>query len=140
VKRNELRTELRKELRARRLGHDASCALCGKRNPEALRRLHRSLLEEHHLAGVASDSALTVTVCRNCHAELSESQRDHDLDLEHGRDRTALEAVEALLRGLALFVAKLAERLFEWAESLSDLIRALDSAFPEWRALPEAHQ
>jgi hypothetical protein len=102
--------------------------------------MRRSLLEQHHPAGAASDVALTVTVCRNCHAELSESQRDHGVDLEHRRDRTVLEDIEALLRGLALFFSKLAERLFEWADCLLALVHTLDSTFLEWRALPEAHQ
>lgn len=133
-----LERDVRKALRARRLGADEACVLCGKQSPDCLLRARRSLLEEHHLAGVATDRALLVTLCRNCHAIVTEGQRDAGLDLTRDRSRTLLDSVEAILRGAALFFALLAARLEQWAEKLNGLIGALDVGYPGWRSLQEA--
>ncbi len=135
-----LEQDVRKALRARRLGADDCCVLCGEQSPDCLLRVRRSLLEGHHLAGVASDPTLLVTLCRNCHAIVTEAQRDAGVDLTHEQARSLLDRLEGVLRGAALFFALLAARLEQWAEKLSCLIGALDARYPAWRSLPEATQ
>jgi hypothetical protein len=93
--------DVRKLRRARRLGPDAACVVCGETNSEQLRRISRSLLEQHHLAGRANVSELTVVVCRNHHAQLSEAQRSSGVNLRGGAPRGPGARAAALLRGLA---------------------------------------
>jgi hypothetical protein len=52
------------------------CALCGYADPAALLRMSRSLLELHHLGGVAHGGP-EVIVCRNCHAILTLAQQPY---------------------------------------------------------------
>lgn len=125
--------DVRKVRRARRLGPDAVCVRCGVRDPVQLIRAGRSLLEEHHVAGYVNDPALTVVVCRNCHAELSEAQRDDALDLRFRADKMSLERLEGVLRGLAEFFALLAESLGGWADELAGTVTRLDRDFSGWR-------
>src|SRR4051812_21663153 len=103
MKRDPIGADVRKLRRARRLGPNAACVVCGETNPEQLQRVARSLLERHHLAGRANDSELTVVVCRNHHAQLSEAQRDSGTQLQQDRSRRPARRTAALLRGLADF-------------------------------------
>src|SRR3989442_14780621 len=66
----------RKYRRQQRLGPDAGCVTCGERNPDALLRVHRSLLERHHVLGAAHGPDETIVVCLNCHARFSAPQQD----------------------------------------------------------------
>lgn len=129
--------DVRKGVRERRLGPDAACALCGEKTPEELLRARRSLLERHHVGGEANDPRLTVLLCRNCHALLTEGMRDEAIALDRDTSRTVLERLEAVLRGLALFFALLASSLEEWADKLAALVKALDREHPAWRELAE---
>ena len=79
--------DVRKLRRARRLGPGAACVICGEANRDQLKRMSRSLLERHHLAGRANDPELTVVVCLNHHARLSEAQRDSGVDLHEDPSR-----------------------------------------------------
>jgi len=110
--------DLRKQRRRRRLGRDAACVVCGETNPEVLRRLPRSLLERHHLAGRANDAELTAVVCLNHHAILSEAQRDSGVDLASDPDRRPAELTVGLLRGLADLTELLTPSLRRHADEL----------------------
>ena len=70
-----IRTDARRARRVRALAPDAACVLCCVTTLEALIAADRTLLEAHHACGRANDPALTVPVCRNCHAVLTEGQR-----------------------------------------------------------------
>lgn len=131
--RDPIGDDVRKLRRARRLGTGAVCALCGQQNPVALRRARRSLLEAHHLGGSANDAQLTVTVCRNCHAVLTEASRVSGVELGHCDDRHLLERLEAVLRGQADFDDLRAERERAWADELAAEATRLDRDFPGWR-------
>lgn len=106
----------RQRTRARRLGPEDTCALCGEVNPAALTTAHRSLFERHHVVGQANDGELTVVVCRNCHAVLSEGQRTYGVPL---REPTAfLERLYAVLRALGALFLELGPRLLTLADEL----------------------
>jgi hypothetical protein len=122
--------------RLRELGDDPSCALCGEKNPEALTRCERSLLENHHIAGSANDSKMTVVLCLTCHRKATEKQRQCGVELCH-QPRNLLERLANVLKGLASFFLVVGEILLDWAEGLAKAIKALDDTHPDWRKLPE---
>jgi hypothetical protein len=130
MKPDPIGNDVRKVRRARRLGSDAVCVLCGESNPIALRRVDRSLLELHHVGGEANDGSLVAIVCRNCHALLSEAQHDSGVELQRRRDRASTERLEAVLRGLADFFALLVARLREWADELHRTVSRREDGFP----------
>lgn len=125
--------DLRKLRRARRLGTTRICVLCGEADTASLTKTSRSLLERHHLAGRVNDRDLVVVVCLNCHARLSEAQRDDSIDLRASESRTSLERLQALLGGLADFSFELGRALRGWSDELARLIRRLDESSPGWR-------
>jgi hypothetical protein len=98
-------------------------------------RVGRSLLERHHLAGAANDPLLIVTVCRNCHARLSEANRNSGIELRRDPERVSLERLVAVLLGLADFFELLMVSLRWWAEELGEAIARLDRDHPSWRDL-----
>ncbi|MCH7584952.1 MAG: hypothetical protein IH941_07310 [Acidobacteria bacterium] len=126
--------DLRRHRRNIRLGADASCFICGYRKPEGLVTGPSELLEGDHTLGKANDSDLTARLCRNCHAERTEGQRDAGVDLRHN-DRHLLERLEAGLRSSADFHHRLAESEWKRAKDLADLISRLDKAGISWRDL-----
>ena len=128
-----IQNDARRARRQRKLGTDAACLRCGTTTPEVLLRANRSLLDDHHVVGRAHDVALTVPLCRNCHAILTEGQLAHGVDLRHGQERTAPEMVAAILDALAAFFYALAEAASRWAGQLRDHIEALDAHCPQWR-------
>jgi hypothetical protein len=127
--------DVRKLRRVRTLGDQPVCVLCGEQNPTALTRVGRSLLEDHHLAGRVNDDTLVAIVCRNCHAVLSEAQRDSGVDLRQDAGRASLERLEAVLRGLADFFEQLVRSLRQWADEIARTVCLLDDDHPEWRSL-----
>ncbi len=133
---NPVQNAVRQKRREERLGPDAACALCGVPTPEALLCVDRSLLEEHHVVGRANDRDLTIPVCRNCHAVLTEGQLAEGVPLT--RQRSLLERLRAILLALAAFLTHLADRLRKWAEHVAALIADLDRRYPSWRKLKGA--
>ena len=83
---NPIRSARRKTARKERLGPNACCLFCGYACLESLTTVSRKwlqergipdslidrLLEEHHVYGYAHDPDLTVTLCLNCHREITE--------------------------------------------------------------------
>jgi len=133
---NPIQNDARKARRRRQIGADAACVRCGLTNLECLIPTKRSLLEAHHVAGNAHDEALTVPLCRNCHAVLTDAQRDAGVDMLP--QSTVLHRIAAALASLAVFFADLAVTCRIWASQLGLLAAGLDTAFPEWRALTVA--
>lgn len=70
----------RRASRRSKLGPDPRCHQCGVADPALL------MLEEHHVAGRANDATLTVTNCRNCHAENTERLRVGGVSMEPPAD------------------------------------------------------
>jgi hypothetical protein len=57
-----------------------------------IHKVPRSVLEEHHLWGRKHDPNLTVPVCPNCHAEITEGYRQEDVRMRPEPDPIANEA------------------------------------------------
>ena len=129
-------SEARRAKRGRLLGDNAACVLCGLANIDALTAVSRSLLEAHHVVGHANDAELTVPLCRNCHAELTEGYRDAGVPLN--RPPTLLHQLAAVLRSLAAFLQAIGCKLADWAERLIHFLERLDAAVPDWHIWPEA--
>lgn len=111
--------DARRTRRSRALGQDAQCLLCGYDDPASLIVVNRSLLEAHHVAGKRNDPSLTVDLCRNCHAEVTEGGRDLGLRLR--RPANASERAQGLLRGLAAFLPRLGETCLRTAHEVAEL-------------------
>jgi hypothetical protein len=67
------------------------CIYCGYSNPLGLIKPRKSLLEDHHEWGRRIDPKLTVLVCRNCHAELTEGLRRAGVPMTKDEDPVAEE-------------------------------------------------
>jgi hypothetical protein len=126
----------RRAKREQVLGEDAACALCGLADIDSLTLVERSLLEAHHLVGRANDGALTVPLCRNHHAEVTEGYRDAGVPLN--APPTFLHKLAAVLRSLGAFFLAIAQRFASWAETLIAFIAWLDQMLPSWRTWKEA--
>lgn len=126
----------RRRQRELRFGANPACARCGMTEINALVPVRRGLLEAHHVCGRANDASLTVPVCRNCHAVLTEGQRSAGVSFDP--PPTLLHQVAAALLSFFAMLHDLSERGMAWAHGLVELVADLDASFPEWRALPSA--
>lgn len=133
---NPIATSGRRARREQRFGLNAACVRCGITTPETLVPLKRRFLEDHHVCGQANDAALTVPVCRNCHAVLTERQQAAGVTFTP--PPTILHQIAAALVSLFAMLHDLCERGMNWVEAVSRLIQDLDSAYPAWRQLPNA--
>lgn len=131
-----IQNDARRARRERALGPNAACALCGVTSPESLIRVNRSLLEAHHVVTQAHDDALTLPVCRNCHALLTEAQLRHAVTFQ--QCPTIPERIAAILTALSAFFHTLGDTFAAWAASLTAFIGALDAHYPAWREMPGA--
>lgn len=120
----EVFRDTRRNTAARRLGSDrAMCLICGNTNPHVLSRG-----EGDHLAGekFAEDTAF---VCRNCHAERSELQREQPAGAAcgsrgaHGPPPNPLEVIGRWLLGMAEYFELLKVTLRRFGEYLIGLAR-----------------
>lgn len=106
---DELAAERRRQARLHRLGTDEPrCGTCGEADPRCL--------ERHHVAGRRQDGDTTVLACRNCHARLSDAQKDHPRRI--GVEPHPLERVAHFLLGLADLLALAVERLRNFGREL----------------------
>jgi hypothetical protein len=126
--------DLRHKRACQRVPAGSVCVICGRGEPAGLREAKRSLLEQHHLAGRENDGKLTVVLCLYCHRLQTVRQQTVGIALDPDADRTAVERVIALLRGLALFFQSLGLACVEWADRLAAHVARLDAHSPEWRA------
>ncbi len=109
--------EVRERQAKRRLGSDSpACSHCGSKDWRTL--------ELHHIAGQAFD-AMTVILCKNCHAILSDAQSDHPPIT--GDTPTTLDRIGRLLINLADFFGQLATKLKEFGLFLIQLESSLPS-------------
>jgi len=129
-------TAARQARRERRFGSGTACVRCGITTPETLVPVKRRFLEAHHVCGRANDAGLTVPVCRNCHAILTERQQAAGVTF--ALPPTALHQIVAALASYFVFQHAMSERGMDWVAALAGLIADLDTAYPEWRSLPNA--
>src|SRR5947209_1434887 len=100
--------ETRERQAKRRLGTDNPvCCQCGVDDWR--------ILQLHHMAGQAYDD-LTIILCKNCHAVLSDGQSDHPS--AHDDEPSMLARIGRMLLGAADFFRR-------WAEWLSEAGRFL---------------
>ncbi len=137
-------TLARSATRRRQVPEDAACVLCGERDPLVLTpetspttaAAARRLLEAHHVAGRAHEPDMTVWLCRNDHAKLTEVMRAGGVSMQP--QANILERLIAVLTGVGRFLVALGETCLRWAAALARLLMGLDAAHPGWRAMPEA--
>lgn len=135
--RDPIRSARRKVARKERLGGNAFCLFCGYACLESLTavscrwlndrgisddRLER-LLEEHHIHGQAHDPNLTVTLCLNCHREITEGLAREGVSMRPERNSTRrialqLRASAVLLESLGTSYRRLATDLETDQENL----------------------
>lgn len=111
--------ESRKSNALDRLGTEHPCCrICGNSDWRCL--------ELHHVAGRKYSDDLVI-VCRNCHAILSDDQRDHP-DKMNPNVPDFLEQLGQFLLGLGDFFALLAERLKGFGKQLLAQISETENA------------
>ena len=135
MEQDPIQNDARRARRVAQLGERPACTLCGCPEFDALLPVKRRLLERHHLAGRNHDPHLTVALCRNCHARLTEQLRRSGADME--KQSTLLERIVAVLRAVGTALKAVGEALIQWAEKLARLAVGLDARWPEWRDMPE---
>lgn len=125
---------LRHEGHLQRLGvPNPACVVCGYSKPEGLtNKAH--VLEEHHLEG--NHEGLTVAVCLNHHAELSDKQKDWDSRLQE-KNRTPLVRLASCLQGLGEFLIAIGQIILGWVAWLLGLNERIPSDVMEGLPLPE---
>jgi len=127
-----IRTARRKALREHRLGKDAFCLFCGYGCLESLTKVSRKwlesngvprdsidrLLEDHHVVGEAHDPDLLVTLCLNCHREVTEGLAREGVSMRPEKNISKL--VPLILRASAVFFEALAKSYRKWASLLEN--------------------
>ncbi len=133
MERDEVKNRARKAARARKVGKDACCILCGETAPEVLDRKPRSHIQKHHVLGKAHDGEITVPVCLNCHAKIHERYRDNDVNLSSANQAQFLEILSNILNAIGTFLQQLGQTLIDCSVRLCLVIQHLDLYFPKWR-------
>lgn len=127
-----IRTARRKALREERLGQDAFCLFCGYACLESLTKVPRKwleskgvskdwlrrLLEDHHVVGEAHDPDLFVTLCLNCHRQVTEGLAREGVSMDPEKNISKLVAL--ILRASAVFFEALAKSYRKWATLLEN--------------------
>jgi hypothetical protein len=127
---NPIRTARRKANREERLGKNAFCMLCGYACLESLTQVSQQwleakgiptdriacILEEHHVVGEAHDAHLTITLCLNCHREITEGLAREGISMRPEANRRNFIAM--MLRASAVLFEALAESYRKWANLL----------------------
>lgn len=127
-----IRTARRKAQREERLGSDSFCFLCGYGCLESLTRVTQQwleakgftraqlarLLENHHIAGEAHDPSLLVTLCLNCHREITEGLAREGVSMHPEKDLHKL--IASVLRGSAVLFEFMAKSYRKWATLLEN--------------------
>jgi hypothetical protein len=117
----KIKKEVRRAKRERELGEEPICILCGYSKPYGLMVVTRSVFERHHPGAWQNDWGLTITVCRNCHWEQTETIRDEGIPMT--RCRTFPERLVAMLNLFKVLFRSLAETFGRLAEELAEYFR-----------------
>jgi hypothetical protein len=127
-----IRTARRTAKRVARLGNDASCLFCGYAHLESLSKVSRRwlesngvsqdrterLLEHHHCTGEAHDRDLLITLCLNCHREVTEGLAREGVSMRPEKNVRKLTVFR--LRASAVQFEFLARFFREWAALLEN--------------------
>lgn len=127
-----IRTARRKVGMKDRLGANAFCLFCGYACLECLTRVTRKwleergiaqdrldrLFEEHHIFGQNHDPEATVTLCLNCHREITEGLAREGVSMHPEKNLHKLIAL--MLRATAMLFENLASSFRKWASLLEN--------------------
>jgi hypothetical protein len=119
---------VRRTRKARPLGADARCCICGCADPRVLHRRGKKIwcyecssaqqgrptIEEHHLMGKANDHEMTAGVPGNLHLPLTDAQTDWPREVRYNTERDPL-----------LWIAGLCFSLRDIARELVGLLGAI---------------
>jgi hypothetical protein len=125
-----IRTARRKVLREDRFGSHAFCLFCGYACLESLSQVSRKwleakgisqgylerLLEKHHIIGEAHDPDLMVTLCLNCHREITEGLACEGVSMRPEKNLRKLIAL--VFKASAVLFESLASSYRKWARLL----------------------
>jgi len=110
-----LRTARRKRQRLEKLGCEHPfCLLCGCLEPMLLRRVTRRFLELHHVVSRHRDRALTLALCFNCHALVTENL--HQAGVTMARETDLVEFYRSTYRALAVHLEMLRDACQRFAD------------------------
>ena len=115
-------TAARKTRRRKKLAGHLVCVRCGEDRPEAL--------EVHHPAGRAHDPARESDLCKNCHAVVTEAQRDGSVQL--APQCNPLDREIARHRALAVDLRDAADAEDRAAARREEFRRFLNDEYPDW--------
>ena len=129
---NPMRTARRTTAREDRLGTDAFCLFCGYGHLEALTTVTRRwleekgvakdyldrLLEDHHAFGWTNDPDLIVTLCLNCHREITEGLARAGVSMRPTKNLH--KVIIGVLRASADLFERLAKSYRYWANLLEE--------------------
>ena len=127
-----IRSARRKTARKERFGPNAFCLFCGYACLESLTPVSRAwlqargiredcvdrLLEKHHIHGHAHDPDQTVTLCLNCHREITEGIAREAVSMRPEKNLHKLIAL--VLRTSAVLFESLAVSYRKWASLLEN--------------------
>ena len=114
MKNVERKRETRRQIALDRLGsNNPICVICGESDWR--------VLELHHIAGQAFDEFLA-PICRNCHRKASDDIKDHPQRV--GDPPSLPERLGHFLKGLAVFLRLLADKLQTFGDELLSLVMA----------------
>lgn len=121
----------RRQRRRERLEGADACACCGFSDLKALVPTERSLVEDHHVVGRLRDDQEIVALCRNCHAVVTEENRDAGVPMKPRPN--GLEEQAMKLRARGLFNIRQGKAQLRDAERLLDRVEELDKEVDGWR-------
>lgn len=146
MERDPIGSDARRASRARKLGPDAVCVLCGDVDPALLLdisvakvkaeldavypRLSR-LFEMDHVVGRAHDPNLTLALCRNCHWKIGLLRMAGHVSMRPAP--TSIERNLMILRAFEVLFPKLGTACSRMAGELERQVAGMDQDTPGWR-------
>jgi hypothetical protein len=110
----------RKAQRLQKLGSERPfCLLCGSREPMVLRTVTRRFLEDHHILGRAREPHLTLSLCFNCHALVTEGLLQAGVGME--RESDPRKFTSSVFRALSVHHRALSDafwRMADWVDGM----------------------
>ena len=104
--------------RIERLGSNQPiCLLCGCNEPMLLRPIRRPFAEKHHVVGQEHDALLTLSLCFNCHALITEGL--HKAGVSMKREPNPTKFAQIVFGALAVHFEMLSDAFWRF-ESLSE--------------------
>jgi hypothetical protein len=132
---NPIRTARRKAFREERFGKDAFCLFCGYGCLESLTQETRKwleskgvspdcirrVLEDHHAVSEAHDPNLLITLCLNCHREVTEGLMREGVNMHPEINIRRLTVLR--LRASAVHFEHLAVSYRKWANLMENEVQ-----------------